>query len=80
MIGDGSNIKVMHDPWLRKEEGCWVGAPQSQGVYDFNVQTIMLPSGKKWDHEKINSLFIGAEAEAIVDVPLIDGIHENCLI
>ncbi|MCH84971.1 RNA-directed DNA polymerase (Reverse transcriptase), partial [Trifolium medium] len=29
-IGDGSNIKVMNEPWLRQEEGRWVESPQSQ--------------------------------------------------
>ncbi|MCH85832.1 ribonuclease H protein, partial [Trifolium medium] len=29
-IGDGSNIKVMNEPWLRWEDGGWVGAPQNQ--------------------------------------------------
>ncbi|MCH91998.1 putative ribonuclease H protein [Trifolium medium] len=36
MIGDGSDIKVMHDPWLRMEEGRWVGAAQNQEVFQEN--------------------------------------------
>ncbi|CAJ2662331.1 unnamed protein product [Trifolium pratense] len=29
-IGDGSNIKVMGEPWLREEDGRWVTSPQIQ--------------------------------------------------
>ncbi|GAU30435.1 hypothetical protein TSUD_392480 [Trifolium subterraneum] len=29
-IGDGSNIKVMGEPWLRVEDGGWVASPQNQ--------------------------------------------------
>ncbi|PNX78298.1 ribonuclease H [Trifolium pratense] len=30
-IGDGTRIKVMSDPWLRKEDGLWMNSPQDQG-------------------------------------------------
>jgi hypothetical protein len=36
-IGDGSNIKVMNEPWLREEEGRWVESPQRQGLYSLNI-------------------------------------------
>ncbi|PNX60787.1 hypothetical protein L195_g060354, partial [Trifolium pratense] len=29
-IGDGSKIKVMHDPWLRGERNSWARSPQVQ--------------------------------------------------
>ncbi|MCI57805.1 hypothetical protein A2U01_0079056, partial [Trifolium medium] len=29
-IGDGSKIKVMHDPWLRGGRNSWVRSPQVQ--------------------------------------------------
>lgn len=32
MIGDGSKIKVMFEPWLRSEGKGWENAPQGQGV------------------------------------------------
>ncbi|WJX33572.1 hypothetical protein P8452_21766 [Trifolium repens] len=30
-IGNGANIKVMHDPWLRGLDGAWISSPQDQG-------------------------------------------------
>ncbi|MCI19453.1 RNA-directed DNA polymerase (Reverse transcriptase), partial [Trifolium medium] len=29
-IGNGTNIKVMSDPWLRDSEGSWIPSPQIQ--------------------------------------------------
>ncbi|MCI37607.1 putative ribonuclease H protein, partial [Trifolium medium] len=29
-IGDGTKIKVMHEPWLKKEDGMWLPSPQEQ--------------------------------------------------
>jgi hypothetical protein len=29
-ISDGSNIKVMGEPWLRVDDGHWVTSPQTQ--------------------------------------------------
>ncbi|PNY07840.1 ribonuclease H [Trifolium pratense] len=31
IIGSGTNIKVMSDPWLREKEGAWIQLPQVQG-------------------------------------------------
>jgi hypothetical protein len=80
IIGDGSKIKVMNDPWLRSIEGGWVKAPQNQGVYNLNVQNLMLPGIKRWDHAKINLLFSEPEANNILAVPLLDMIQEDRLI
>ncbi|CAJ2661731.1 unnamed protein product [Trifolium pratense] len=30
IVGDGTSIKVMTDPWLRGEEGAWISSPQIQ--------------------------------------------------
>ncbi|MCI06599.1 RNA-directed DNA polymerase (Reverse transcriptase) [Trifolium medium] len=30
-IGDGTKIKVMNEPWLKKEDGMWMPSPQEQG-------------------------------------------------
>ncbi|GAU39014.1 hypothetical protein TSUD_378900 [Trifolium subterraneum] len=32
-IGDGSNIRVMHEPWLRVDQERWIMAPQKQEVF-----------------------------------------------
>jgi hypothetical protein len=56
-IGDGRNIKVMGDPWLRDDQSRWMRAPQNSSVYNITVNQIILPNTKQWDLDKINSLF-----------------------
>jgi hypothetical protein len=79
-IGDGSNIKVMNEPWLREEEGRWVESPQMQGLYNLNIQDLMLPSLKQWDLNKINLLFSEEMTSKILAVPLLDLGQEDKLI
>jgi hypothetical protein len=47
----------MHEPWLRTSEVGCLNAPQSLNMYNLTVQQLMLPNIKKWDEDKINSLF-----------------------
>jgi hypothetical protein len=47
----------MHEPWLRTSEECYINAPQILNMYNLTVQQLMLPNIKKWDEDKINSLF-----------------------
>ncbi|GAU34086.1 hypothetical protein TSUD_255820 [Trifolium subterraneum] len=70
-IGDGSNIKVMGEPWLRVEDGGWVESPQNQCVYNLSIQQLMLPNSKHWDVDKIHSLFSERVANMILAVPLL---------
>jgi ribonuclease HI len=79
-IGDGSNIKVMNEPWLREEEGRWVESPQRQGLYSLNIQDLMLPSMKQWDLDKVNLLFSEEMASKVLSVPLLDLVQEDKLI
>jgi hypothetical protein len=79
-IGDGSNIKVMGEPWLRREDGRWVTSPQNQGVYDLSLQHLMLPNAKQWDGEKIKYLFSDHEAKRILVVPLLNVVTEDKLV
>ncbi|PNY09255.1 ribonuclease H [Trifolium pratense] len=51
-IGDGTNIKVMNEPWLKKEDGKWMQSPQEQGVSSLHVNQLMLANGKVWDNNK----------------------------
>ncbi|GAU39678.1 hypothetical protein TSUD_320910 [Trifolium subterraneum] len=41
-IGDGSNIKVMNEPWLRPEDGGWMQAPQNQDEVVNNILVVPL--------------------------------------
>ncbi|KAK2390980.1 hypothetical protein QL285_064484 [Trifolium repens] len=79
-IGDGSRIKVMHEPWLRNSEECCLSAPQNHNVYNLTVHQLLLPNSKRWDEVKINSLFPIEVAHDIVAVPLLEVVTEDRLI
>ncbi|PNY14675.1 ribonuclease H [Trifolium pratense] len=79
-VGNGDNIKVMHDPWLRGTNGAWLPSPQDQGVHNFHVNDLMFPNAKMWDKEKIESLFPIHIANRILEIPLFDMIEEDKLI
>jgi hypothetical protein len=79
-IGDGSKIKIMHEPWLRNSDESCLKAPQSHNVYNLTVHHLMLPNMKKWDVAKINSLFPIEVAKDIVAVPLLEVVKEDRLV
>jgi hypothetical protein len=67
----------MSDPWLREEDGAWLPSPQLQGAHNLNVNEILLQNEKKWDKEKIESLFSPVVVNRILDIPLFDTIEEE---
>jgi ribonuclease HI len=79
-IGDGTKINIMHEPWLRKEDGKWLQSPQEQGVANLCVNQLMCQNGKFWDSNKIHSLFPTCVANAILAVPLFEDIEEDHLV
>ncbi|CAJ2662609.1 unnamed protein product [Trifolium pratense] len=44
IIGSGTNINVMKDPWLREKDGAWIQSPQVQGKLHNTVQP------ENWKH------------------------------
>ncbi|KAK2370478.1 hypothetical protein QL285_083527 [Trifolium repens] len=79
-IGDGSKIQVMNEPWLRGDQGRWLNAPQNQNVYSLKVENLLLPNVKRWDENKIYSLFPIYVALAIISVPLFELVQEDKVI
>jgi ribonuclease HI len=80
VIGSGTKIKVMSDPWVRDDDGAWLPSPQSQGVHNMYVNELLLQNEKKWDKEKIQSLFHSNVVNRILDIPLFSHIEEDKLI
>ncbi|CAJ2662610.1 unnamed protein product [Trifolium pratense] len=80
IIGSGTNINVMKDPWLREKDGAWIQSPQVQGAYNITVNNLMLPNIKRWDKEKVETLFTDEVAKSILDIPLFDTVEEDKLI
>jgi ribonuclease HI len=79
-IGDGSKIHVMSEPWLRVNNGRCLNSPQTQHVYGLIVNNLMLPNVKRWDENKILSLFPLEDAHDILSVPLFELVREDKLI
>ncbi|GAU24016.1 hypothetical protein TSUD_328180 [Trifolium subterraneum] len=79
-IGNGANIKVMSEPWLRDKEEAWIPSPQAHSVYDITVKDLMNTHEKTWNKEKIESLFPLHVAIRIINTPLCDMIVEDKLI
>jgi hypothetical protein len=49
-------------------------------VYNITVQQLLLPNMKRWDEDKINSLFPLDVAHDIIAVPLLEVVTEDRLI
>ncbi|KAK2410765.1 hypothetical protein QL285_046110 [Trifolium repens] len=79
-IGDGSKIQVMSEPWLRVNNGRCLNGPQNQNVYQLSVGNLLLPNVKRWDENKIHTLFSIEDAYDILSVPLFDLVREDKLI
>ncbi|CAJ2667453.1 unnamed protein product [Trifolium pratense] len=79
-IGDGSNIKVMDDSWLRGKERGRVSAPQPEGVYNLCVKDLMLDGVKQWNRGRISNLFTHDAATDILSIPLLREVKEDKLV
>jgi hypothetical protein len=79
-IGDGNNIKVMEDCWIRGKDGGRVSAPQPQGVYNLCVKDLMLDGVKHWDTIRVSNLFTHDAAIEILSVPLLREVTEDRLV
>jgi hypothetical protein len=76
-IGNGSKISVMNEPWLRENQRSFIYGPQTQNVYSLKVQHLLLPNVKRWDEDKIYSIFSREVAREILAVPLLDLVRET---
>ncbi|GAU14523.1 hypothetical protein TSUD_250650 [Trifolium subterraneum] len=79
-VGNGSNIKVMSEPWLRERGEAWIPSPQVQGAYNITVNDLMNTNVRTWNREKIESLFPLNIANRIIDIPLFDMVEEDKLV
>ncbi|XP_058726659.1 uncharacterized protein LOC131598028 [Vicia villosa] len=79
-IGDGRNIRIMNEPWLRgTREGCLMG-PQNQGVYTLTIKDLLLPNVKQWNMRVLRDLFDYSVVRDILQVPLTEEVVEDCMI
>lgn len=78
-IGDGRNIMVILEPWLRSGGDEKIRAPQAQVAYNISVHDLMLHNVKQWDIQKFSLLFTYDTMTRILNVPLLDEVQEDCL-
>ncbi|XP_058726215.1 uncharacterized protein LOC131597540 [Vicia villosa] len=74
-IGDGRNISVMGDPWLRGCRSDWVKGPQNYGVYDLSVNALLSNDGKQWNGQLIRELFDSEVVHDILQTPLVGDVE-----
>ncbi|PNY13385.1 ribonuclease H [Trifolium pratense] len=77
VVGDGSRVRVMEDPWLRGSVGRWISAPQREEVYGMYVNNLMEEGVRRWDRNKLEELFSSEEANKIMSMPLFESIQED---
>ncbi|CAN1729936.1 LINE-1 reverse transcriptase homolog [Linum perenne] len=65
-IGDGKNIRVWYDPWLKEEGRRHVISPIVQGLEDIRVADLWIPGTKSWDVELLEELFLPDDVTAIL--------------
>ncbi|GAU51576.1 hypothetical protein TSUD_414250 [Trifolium subterraneum] len=76
-IGSGDNIRVMHDPWLRRSANRWVPSPQPAGVYQLSVRDLLHDNYKAWNIVMVRNLFSRDVAEKILETPLVSSVRED---
>ena len=79
-IGDGTQICVMKDPWLRSEYGGWLASPQNQSEYNLFPADLMIEEGKEWDVDKVFNLLSIEGANSVLKTPLFPSVQDDQVI
>lgn len=66
VVGDGKNIKVFEDIWLRDNGNCSLENTNMVRTDAVNVCDLFVPGTKNWDVQKVSSLFTNCDAEKIL--------------
>ena len=56
-VGNGRNINVWKDPWLRSEENSFISSPIINGLEHLKVEDLLSLDGITWNWQGINELF-----------------------
>ncbi|CAH9085462.1 unnamed protein product [Cuscuta epithymum] len=69
-VGNGVDVQVWADAWLAGNRCERVTSPKPLYVSDMNVAALRDSSGKKWNYERINSIFNNEDKERILSIPI----------
>jgi len=76
-VGNGQQVSVMNNPWVRGVQGSWIQSPQSQVVHSFSVSDLIAAEERVWDIDKIEYLFPDDMMQAILDTPLFAEVQND---
>ncbi|CAN0841413.1 Transposon TX1 uncharacterized 149 kDa protein [Linum grandiflorum] len=72
-VGDGSQIKVWEDPWIRREGSFIVESTSPIPDWDLRVSALLQPSGDAWDEDRVRGLFHPRESDEILAMVVVGG-------
>lgn len=75
-IGDGSNISVWTEPWLRNNTKPRVESQIIPGLESLKVADLMIPFTREWDIEFIEENFCERDTTEITAIPLMLHAHD----
>lgn len=70
VLGNGEDIVVTKDPWLRKKEDFKVEDSHRYVGRNETVNSLFMPGTKQWDVNKVKELFTEEDAAAILSIPV----------
>lgn len=70
-IGNGNDIRVQSDPWLRDENNFRVQTHLDDEIKDICVTDLMVPGLKEWYVELVQDMFTKLDSNAILNSPLM---------
>ncbi|KAL5805331.1 hypothetical protein ACOSQ3_032131 [Xanthoceras sorbifolium] len=77
-VGNGTDIRAFQDPWIPRVS---TFRPLSMApVEDFKVASLISPSSHSWDLTKLDQVFVAADRDSILEIPLSLGDCADSLI
>ncbi|KAK2434249.1 hypothetical protein QL285_019418 [Trifolium repens] len=76
-IGDGTNIRVWQDAWLRDEDNSFITTPMIEGRENMRVCDLMEAGGGGWRRNLIYEYFNTRDAHCISNIPLFGDMQED---
>ncbi|CAN1814412.1 Putative ribonuclease H protein At1g65750 [Linum perenne] len=67
-IGDGKNISVWKDPWLKEDDRSYIVSPVVQDLENLRVADLWIPGTRSWDEELLEELFLPEDVAAIMRI------------
>ncbi|CAI9785558.1 unnamed protein product [Fraxinus pennsylvanica] len=69
-VGNGSSIRIWHDPWLPSPSQGFITLEPSSGREDTTVDQLILPGENSWDYDLLADLFSEEDRGQIMKIPL----------